>query len=608
MNKFLRKASILLSLCIITSLAACTSNNNSTTNGTNTTNESSSEWDKEVNLLVIGAGGSGLSAAVEAATNGTENILVVEKLSSIGGVTALSQGVIAGYDTQIAKKLGVKVTKEELYDVLMGNATYRLDPKLASITVEKSGESIDWLIDTVGVPFDEEIRVGYGPLQMMHVMTGGGNAIVEPFKKALEDNNVELMLETPATKLLKDDNGNITGAIVENEGKELKIKAKAVVLATGGYAGNKDLPGLLNPSYQGMLPVGFAGNTGDGLIMGSDAGAAIGHTDHLMAVLKDYEILSEKNGNSATASVSAYVKADSLIFVGADAKRFMDEKAAGFMSQELNQPIWDQMKKDDMPYVWAITDAKGLEQTKSKRGLDLEYITADTVEDLATKMNLDPSTLKATVDTWNTSAANGVDSDFRRTEGLTQLEAPYYAVAIAPAHIITYGGVIRNENAEVLKADGTVLNGLFACGEVSANSAYMGFTISNAITWGRIAGSSASDYIKNGPKAPVSENTTEEKEEATAESFSFNPGTYEGTAKGNGGDLKVSVVVDETSIKEVTILEHLETEGLADPALEKVPTAIVSEQSLSVDTVTGATVTSNAIIDAVKSALESAKK
>ena len=326
MNKFLRKASILLSLCIITSLAACTSNNNSTTNGTNTTNGSSSEWDKEVNLLVIGAGGSGLSAAVEAATNGTENILVVEKLSSIGGVTALSQGVIAGYDTQIAKKLGVKVTKEELYDVLMGNATYRLDPKLASITVEKSGESIDWLIDTVGVPFDEEIRVGYGPLQMMHVMTGGGNAIVEPFKKALEDNNVELMLETPATKLLKDDNGNITGAIVENEGKEIKIKAKAVVLATGGYAGNKDLPGLLNPSYQGMLPVGFAGNTGDGLIMSSDAGAAIGHTDHLMAVLKDYEILSEKNGNSTTASVSAYVKADSLIFVGADAKRFMDEK------------------------------------------------------------------------------------------------------------------------------------------------------------------------------------------------------------------------------------------------------------------------------------------
>ncbi len=608
MNKFLRKASILLSLCIITSLAACTSNNNSAINGTNTTNESSSEWDKEVNLLVIGAGGSGLSAAVEAATNGTENILVVEKLSSIGGVTALSQGVIAGYDTQIAKKLGVKVTKEELYDVLMGNATYRLDPKLASITVEKSGESIDWLIDTVGVPFDEEIRVGYGPLQMMHVMTGGGNAIVEPFKKALEDNNVELMLETPATKLLKDDNGNITGAIVENEGKEIKIKAKAVVLATGGYAGNKDLPGLLNPSYQGMLPVGFAGNTGDGLIMSSDAGAAIGHTDHLMAVLKDYEILSEKNGNSTTASVSAYVKADSLIFVGADAKRFMDEKAAGFMSQELNQPIWDQMKKDDMPYVWAITDAKGLEQTKSKRGLDLEYISADTVEDLATKMNLDPSTLKATVDTWNTSATNGVDADFRRTEGLTQLEAPYYAVAIAPAHIITYGGVIRNENAEVLKADGTVLNGLFACGEVSANSAYMGFTISNAITWGRIAGASASDYIKNGPKAPVSENTTEEKEEATAESFSFNPGTYEGTAKGNGGDLKVSVVVDETSIKEVTVLEHLETEGLADPALEKVPTAIVSEQSLSVDTVTGATVTSNAIIDAVKSALESAKK
>lgn len=593
MKKLFKRTSILLSMCIITILVGCT--------------HTTSKWDKEVNLLVIGAGGSGLSAAIEAAHNGTENILLVEKMSSIGGVTFLSQGVIAGYDTQISKRLDINLNKEDLYNLLMSNADYRLDPELASITVEKSGETIDWLIDTLNVPFEEEIKVGYGPLQMMHVMSGGGMALKEPFEKAIEENNIDLMLETPATELLKDEDGNFIGAIIENNGKKMKIKAKAVILATGGYAGNKDLPGLFNPSYEGILPIGFTGNNGDGLIMADEIGAAIGHTDHLMAVLKDYEILSEMNGNSTTASVSAFVKADSLIFVGAEGKRFMDEKNVGFMSQKLNQPILDQMKKDEVPYVWAITDKKGLEQTKAQRGLDQEFITADTIEDLASKINVDSSMLKSTLETWNLSANNGSDKEFGRTASLTKLEGPFYAVAIAPAHIITYGGVLRNTAAEVIKADGNIINGLYACGEVSANSAYMGFTISNAITWGRIAGANAADYIKNGPKDTIKEDSNSEaKPEVIKEHFSFKAGTYEGSAKGNGGDLKVNVVVDETSIKEITIIDHKETENLADPALEKIPTEIIKKQSLSVDTVTGATVTSDAIINAVKDALEKA--
>lgn len=598
MKRIFKRISLLLAASMMTALVGCTTKSDKT----------SSDWDKEVNLLVIGAGGSGLTAAVQAALNGAEDILLVEKMSTIGGVTALSQGVIAGYDTQIAKKLGVEVTKEQLYDLLMSNADYRLDPELTAITIEKSGESIDWLIDEIGIPFEEEIRVGYGPLQMMHAITGGGMAIKEPFEKALEKNNIELMLETPATQLVKDENGDIAGAIVEKDGKEMKIKAKAVILATGGYAGNKELPGVFNPSYAEMYPIGFAGNNGDGLIMANNIGAAIGHTDHLMAVLKDYEILANMNGNSGTASLNGLPKAESLIFVGAEGKRFMDEKNAGFMSQHLNQPILDQMQKDELPYVWAITDKKGLELSQAKRGLDQEYITADTVEDLAAKINVDPANLKTTFDTWNSAASSGVDAEFGRKDGLTALEGPFYALAIAPAHIITYGGVLRNTNAEVIKADGSIVNGLYACGEVSANSAYMGFTISNAITWGRIAGASAADYLENGPKTPAKDESKEDsKPEAEKEKFTFKAGTYEGTAKGNGGDLKVKVVVDETSIKEVTIVEHKETEGLAEPALEKIPAEIVKNQVLKVDTITGVTVTSNAIMDAVKAALEGAK-
>lgn len=599
MKNSLKKISLLISTVLISTLVSC---------GNGQTASTAPTWDKEVNLLVVGAGGAGLSAAIEAADNGTENILLVEQMPTIGGVSFLSEGMIAGYDTNIAKKLGVEVSKEDMYDCVMGNAKYRLDPELTSITVEKSGETVDWLDETIGVPFKDEIMVGYGPLQMMHLMDGGGKVMREPFEKALEDRKIEVMLETPATKLLKDADGNIEGAIIKNDGKEMKVKAKAVVLATGGYAANGDLAGDLHPSYKDTIGVGYAGNDGSGLVMASEIGASIVHTDHLMAIMKDYEIVAEMNGNSTTGSLNGLPKADSQIFVGAEGKRFMDEKNAGFMSQDLNQHIFDQMSKDETPYVWILTDKKGLDQSKAKRGLDQEYITADTVEDLASKISVDPTNLKATFENWNTMASNGVDTEFGRTKGLVQLEAPYYALAVTPCHLITYGGISRTVNAEALQASGNIINGLYVAGEVSANSAYMGFTLSNAITWGRIAGANAADYIKNGPKTPAAEEESKEEAPTTEpETFSFKAGTYTGSAKGNGGDVKVEVTVDEKSIKEVKILEHKETEGLAEPALEKVPAAIVEKQSTSVDTVTGATITSNAIMDAVKSALESAK-
>lgn len=599
MKNSLKKISLLISTVLISTLVSC---------GNGQTASTAPTWDKEVNLLVVGAGGAGLSAAIEAADNGTENILLVEQMLTIGGVSFLSEGMIAGYDTKIAKKLGVEVSKEDMYDCVMGNAKYRLDPELTSITVEKSGETVDWLDETIGVPFKDEIMVGYGPLQMMHLMDGGGKVMREPFEKALEDRKIEVMLETPATKLLKDADGNIEGAIIKNDGKEMKVKAKAVVLATGGYAANGDLAGDLHPSYKDTIGVGYAGNDGSGLVMASEIGASIVHTDHLMAIMKDYEIVAEMNGNSTTGSLNGLPKADSQIFVGAEGKRFMDEKNAGFMSQDLNQHIFDQMSKDETPYVWILTDKKGLEQSKAKRGLDQEYITADTVEDLASKISVDPTNLKATFENWNTMTSNGVDTEFGRTKGLVQLEAPYYALAVTPCHLITYGGISRTVNAEALQASGNIINGLYVAGEVSANSAYMGFTLSNAITWGRIAGANAADYIKNGPKTPAAEEESKEEAPTTEpETFSFKAGTYTGSAKGNGGDVKVEVTVDEKSIKEVKILEHKETEGLAEPALEKVPAAIVEKQSTSVDTVTGATITSNAIMDAVKSALESAK-
>ncbi|MFR3090662.1 MAG: FAD-dependent oxidoreductase [Eggerthella lenta] len=129
-------------------------------------------WDAEVDLLVCGCGGAGMACAVEAKDNGVENVLIIEKGDQIGGTTAMSQGMIAGWDTQLQKSQGVELTYDAMYANLMNNASYHLDPALTKITVENSGKTIDWLIDRVGVKFTDQIDI-YRPLQMMHNVDGG---------------------------------------------------------------------------------------------------------------------------------------------------------------------------------------------------------------------------------------------------------------------------------------------------------------------------------------------------------------------------------------------------------------------------------------------------
>lgn len=462
--------------------------------------ESTKAFDKEAAVVVIGAGGAGLSAAVEAADQGADSVIVLEKTGSIGGTSFISQGMIAGYDTEIQKNTNVTITYEQMYDNLMNNALYHLDPELTKITVEKSKETIDWLINRLNVPFLPEAIVGYGPLQMMHIIGNdevkGGMALKDPFMNALDEKGVELMLDSKATEILMNEDGSVQGVKVETADGEMNISAKAIVVATGGYAYNAELAELLTPEVAGTFGIGHPACTGDGIIMASNVGAALTHTDHMMAVLKDYEIMSEHNGNSNTANVSKFIASPSTIMVDGNGVRFVDEKSGGYMTQELNSPVFDRMHQTGYGYVWAIAPKAEIEEKQIKRGLDMEFISGSTVEELAKNMEVDPSVLTETISHYNEMAMAGVDTDFKRTTTLNALEGELVAVKVVPCEIITYGGIARNENAQVLRADGTSIDGLYVAGEASANSAYMGFTLSNAITWGRIAGANAASYTK----------------------------------------------------------------------------------------------------------------
>ena len=447
--------------------------------------------EKTVDVVVLGAGGAGVAAAIEAVDAGA-TVALLEKMPQIGGTTATSQGMIGAYESKFTKERDVHYTFEEMYGNLMSNASYRLDPELTAVTIEKSGETIDWMADRLGMNFYDVI-VGYGPLQMMHLVEGAGGAMKTAMETALAGSSVDLMLETRATEILMNEDGSVKGVKATCGADTVIVYAKAVVVATGGYANNPELTARLDPEKAGTWGIGFPGATGDGIIMASNVGAALTHTGDMMCVLKDYEIMSEHNGTSATANVSSFISRNNTVLLAANGKRFVNEKDIGYMTQKLNSPVFDQMHRDGLGYVWAISDKASLEAKGVKRGLEMEFITADTFEELAEKMELDLAAVVETLTNYNAYCETGHDPEFGRLL-LEKLEAPYCAVKVVPCEIITYGGIARNVNAEVIRADGTVIPGLYTAGEASANSAYMGFTLTNAYGWGRIAGAGAAAF------------------------------------------------------------------------------------------------------------------
>lgn len=442
-------------------------------------------------VVVLGAGGAGVAAAVEAYDAGAK-VVLLEKMGVIGGTTATSQGMVGAYESKYTKEKDVHYTFEEMYGNLMNNASYRLDPALTAITIEQSGSAIDFMADRLGMNFYDVI-VGYGPLQMMHLVEGAGPAMKTAMETALAGTEIELMLETEATEILMNEDGSVKGVKAVRGNDTVYVYADSVIVCTGGYAYNPEMTVRLDPEKRGTMGIGHVASTGEGIMMASNVGALLTHVNDMMCVLKDYEIMTEHNGNSTTANVSSFISRDNTVLLGANGKRFVNEKDIGYMTQKLNSPVFDQMHKDDLGYVWAISDKASLEAKGVKRGLDMEFITADTFEELGEKMGLDAATVAETLSNYNSYVEAGHDPEFGRLL-LAKLEAPYCAVRVMPCEIITYGGIARNEASEVIRADGTVIPGLYTAGEASANSAYMGFTITNAFVWGRIAGANAAAF------------------------------------------------------------------------------------------------------------------
>ena len=548
------------------------------------------EVELECDVVVVGAGGAGLTAAVRATQEGAD-VLVLEKMAMVGGNSLRAEGGMNAADTKYEKALGLTDSTVENYIEDTLRLGHNLaDPELVRTLAENGAEAIEWL-DSIGAPLPEvEATGGAQGRKYLHKPEGGlpvGEYLVDKLKQQIESLGVEVMLNTRATEILMED-GAAVGVKAEDAEHIYIVHAKSVVLATGGFGANFELMASFDPSLANAVTTNHAGATGDGILMAEAIGAATVDMEQIQL----HPTVIQSNG----LLVSESLRSHGAILVNAEGVRFVnDMDGRDVVSQaELKQPG---------AYAFIIFDQKLVDEVALTRKFIAGGYTVqgDTYEALGQAMGLDDAAVQAfvqTMENWNASVAAGEDKDFGR-KGVDQdlSVAPFYAIKIAPGIHHTMGGIKINTEAQVISTEGEVIPGLFACGEttggIHGGNRVGGNAVADFTIFGRIAGQGSAAYALGGAAEAAPAESAAEPETLTV----TKPGVF-------GEDVVVEIVADANEIYSVTVVANNETQGIGSMAVDQLPAKIVEAQSAEVDGVAGATMTSNAIKAAVAEALE----
>ncbi|MCB7038940.1 FAD-dependent oxidoreductase [Eggerthella sinensis] len=450
-------------------------------------------WTQEADVVVVGAGGAGFAAAIEAANAGA-SVLLLEKSSAVGGDSTLCDGILGGWGTKLAAAQGIDVTADEVYAWFMGHPEWYgpKDPVVARIEADKSGETIDWLQE-LGVPFESEVapRFGYTELPVIHQVEGKGAEMMRVLAETAEKAGVTTLTDTPATKLLLDGDGRVIGVEALQKKETVRFKAnKGVVMTTGSFAGSKDMLGTLNAECANLMPGSNPGATGDGIVMAMEAGAYTTRVSELplMSSLAGVETGSIVNLN--------YGMRLHGLWLDANGERFFDEET-NYENPTGHRAIVRKQNEQGTPPIALLGTTPELDAMQAT--YPLKWSTAETVEEVAAMVGLDGAKVKATVERYNGFCEAGKDEDFGRpADLLVPMTGPFYAAPIMVSTSVTLGGFKTDENAQALRlvkpANGTTTEpfpGLYAAGVVCEWNCAAGATVLSAMTMGRIAGQNA---------------------------------------------------------------------------------------------------------------------
>lgn len=444
----------------------------------------------KADIVVVGAGGAGLAAAVEAKTAGA-NVIVLEKMPMVGGNTLRATGGINAAETKFQKGKNIKDSVEKFYEDTMKGGYYKNDPELVKVLTSEAASAVEWLSD-LGADLTDVGRLAGASNDRAHRPAGGGEVgsnIVKTLKKAAEDKKIDIRLNNKAVEILKDDKGNIKGVKALNEeGKEYTIDAKSVIIATGGFGASEEKVVKYNPNLKGFGTTNHPGATGDGIDMAEKLGAELIQMDQIQT----HPTVVPKTGMMITEAV----RGNGAILVNHEGKRFINELAT---RDVVSKAILDQKGKT----AYLLFDdnvRKSLKAIESYINMEL-VVQGNSVEDLAKKINVSPEVLKKTVNDYNGFVKNKKDSQFNRGDMPRSFgNGKYYAIEIEPAVHYTMGGIKINKNAEVIDKKGQVIKGLYAAGEVTGGvqggNRLGGNSLADIIVFGRIAGKNAATFVK----------------------------------------------------------------------------------------------------------------
>lgn len=441
-------------------------------------------------IVIIGAGGAGLAAAIEGVQNGAK-VIVLEKMGVAGGNTTSATGGLNAAETKIQKELGIEDTKEQFYADTMKGGYNKNDPALVRKMVDKAAETVDWLM-SFGVDLSDVGKMAGSTNKRTHRPQGGaavGAHMVSVMETEALKIGVDLRKNSKVIDIIKEEN-KPAGVVVETNGQRYTIAAKAVIIATGGFGANPDMVVKYKPELEGFGTTNHKGATGDAFAWIEKFGGALTQMDEIQT----HPTVVPGNGLMITEAV----RGNGAIMVNREGNRFCSEMAT---RDVMSKAILNQTGKTAY-LVFDMGVRKSLKAIEGyvKQGLLTE---GETLEALAQKLGIPAESFASTIASYNQIQASGNDAEFGRKASemprpLT--EGPYYAVEVGPAIHHTMGGIKITPNAEVLDTNGNVIPGLYAAGEVTGGvhggNRLGGNAVADICVYGKIAADSALEYIK----------------------------------------------------------------------------------------------------------------
>ena len=492
----------------------------------------------DTDLVIVGGGLSGIAAAAEATDKGLKPV-VLEKLAILGGAGNFPEGSL-GIGTRYQKEHGIKWDVQRTVNRFLEFNHYRTNPNVIRQLIAESGSTIDWVVDKgVTIRGIRTIMPEEESFHCWHLFKGGASTVVAKLAESAKAKGATILTETPAKKLILT-NGRVTGveAVDTKTGETVVIRAKKVILATGGFAANPGMiqqyvPDSSDPSVSEPIWLRSAlidGRTGDGINMAMKVGGATAGMSQVVGnapYLPDRPPINQFNGEDWLKQGRCAL-AQPWLWIDRNGERFFNESrgsvftevyaamtaAGGIMYNILDQAKFDQLVATGplIPFnaiVTVGTPLKALPKTFEegmKRGWAFK---ADTLEDLAMQIGVPFENLKATMEKVNEYAKTGVDAEFgRKKEHLAAFDmekGPYYALKGIRTYFLTLGGIKINRRFEALNGQGDSIPNLYMAG-ADMGGLFMdtddikveGATSSFALTSGRLAARYAMDAIKAG--------------------------------------------------------------------------------------------------------------